>query len=337
MIRATPVAVLDTAEEAVTLNCGASQVAIAQVKFILKSTANTTFVVAIEGLLPGGSVWRSLSCIDMAQLTIVAAGSITLSNSTDYTFVVPDSLGYDQVRLRVVSAVSGSFAADAFGFEAAEIGNRLFPISTTVSNVANTITSTSATALAVGPNGTTNPTLSVNSNTASAATGITIIAAASGSGVAVTATGGTNEALAINAKGTGILSLNTTATGQVYHSLGAMKSCVYGTTLTAIGTSQSSTPTAAQLIGGIITQTGQTGAGAVTLPTGTAISAALPVTPAAGHTFDTVFTNLGGGQTLTITGATGTTVVGEAAVATATSRRLTWQCTAANSWTIYCH
>ena len=133
------------------------------------------------------------------------------------------------------------------------------------------------------------------------------------------------------------LSLNTTATGQVYHSIGAKKAAVFGSTLTALGTTQSSTPTAAELIGGILTQTGQTGAGAFTLPTGTAISAALPVTPAQGHTFQTLFTNLGGGQTITITGATGTTVVGEAAVASATSRMMTWQCTAANTWTIHCH
>lgn len=103
----------------------------------------------------------------------------------------------------------------------------------------------------------------------------------------------------------------------------------------ALGTTQNSTPTAAQLIGGIVTQTGATGAGTVTLPTGTVLSAALP-TAVAGDTFDCIFANVGGGQTLTITaGASGITLVGTAAVPTGKTARLTFVCTAANTWTVY--
>ena len=54
----------------------------------------------------------------------------------------------------------------------------------TDSIVANTITSSSANALAVGPNGVTNPTFNVDASTASAATGFNVKSAAAAGGVA---------------------------------------------------------------------------------------------------------------------------------------------------------
>lgn len=77
-------------------------------------------------------------------------------------------------------------------------------------------TSTSASALAVGPAGATNPTLKVNSNTASAATGMEVVGAAAAGGVNLRAiSSGTNENVAINAKGSGTVTLNPTGTGNV--------------------------------------------------------------------------------------------------------------------------
>ena len=67
-------------------------------------------------------------------------------------------------------------------------------------------------------------------------------------------------------------------------------------TTSAMGTVQSSAPTAAQLLGGFVTQTGVTGAGVVTLPTGTLMSGAMATTPSIGTFFDFWFANLGGGQ-----------------------------------------
>lgn len=105
-------------------------------------------------------------------------------------------------------------------------------------------------------------------------------------------------------------------------------------TTTALGTTQNSTPTAAQLIGGLVTQTGATGAGTVTLPTGTQLSAAL-ATVAVGYSFECIFANLGGAQTLTITGATGSTVIGTAAVGTGKNAQLTFINTGTNTWNVY--
>lgn len=86
----------------------------------------------------------------------------------------------------------------------------------TLASGATTVTVANANALTVGPNGTTNPTLKVNTNTSSAATGIEIVAAAAAAGINVRAiSSGTDENLTINAKGSGTITLNPTATGGI--------------------------------------------------------------------------------------------------------------------------
>lgn len=87
---------------------------------------------------------------------------------------------------------------------------------TTTENSATTIKSTSANALAVGANGTTNPVFNVDASTASVATGLDVKGAAAAAGVAVSVlSSGTNEALTIDAKGSGSVTINGTATGEV--------------------------------------------------------------------------------------------------------------------------
>lgn len=78
------------------------------------------------------------------------------------------------------------------------------------------LTSTSANAIAVGANGSSNPVIKINCNTASQATGIEIVGAAQAGGVAVKAiSSGTNEALTLDAKGSGTVTINGTATGAI--------------------------------------------------------------------------------------------------------------------------
>lgn len=94
------------------------------------------------------------------------------------------------------------------------------PAGTTIAGTtaagATTVTSTSATAFTVGANGATNPVFNVNANTASVATGLTIVGAAAAGGVALTVTSSaTDDNLVINAKGTGTVSINATATGAI--------------------------------------------------------------------------------------------------------------------------
>ncbi len=77
-------------------------------------------------------------------------------------------------------------------------------------------TSTSASALAVGANGATNPVLKVNANTASVATGLDITGAAAAAGLALAViSSGSDENLTVNAKGAGTVTINGTATGAI--------------------------------------------------------------------------------------------------------------------------
>jgi hypothetical protein len=86
----------------------------------------------------------------------------------------------------------------------------------TVAAGVTTITAADTNALTVGPSGATNPTLQVSTNTASAATGIRVFGRAAGAGTTIfTISSGTNEALTMSAKGTGILTLGSTSGGAI--------------------------------------------------------------------------------------------------------------------------
>lgn len=79
-----------------------------------------------------------------------------------------------------------------------------------------TVTSNNASALAVGPNGATNPALKVDGSVASAATGVNVVGRAAGAGASVAViSSGTNENLTIDAKGSGTVTINATGTGAI--------------------------------------------------------------------------------------------------------------------------
>lgn len=78
------------------------------------------------------------------------------------------------------------------------------------------LTSSANPSLAIGPNGATNPSFSINSSVGSAATGLQVIGRAAAAGAdLVVISSGTNENLKIDAKGSGTISLNPTGTGNV--------------------------------------------------------------------------------------------------------------------------
>jgi hypothetical protein len=88
--------------------------------------------------------------------------------------------------------------------------------SSTLTSGAHTITSASASSLAVGLNGSTNPAFVVDSSTASMAAGLSVKGAATGGTVAVaTIDSGSNTNLTINAKGTGTIGIGSASTGAV--------------------------------------------------------------------------------------------------------------------------
>lgn len=218
-------------------------------------------------------------------------------------------------------------------------GATTLPASTTIGgssvSALGVITSTSANALTVGPAGATNPSFNVDASTASAATGINIKSAAAASGVAISVvSSGTDETVTLDAKGAGKIVIGATSTGHVSLGRGSLKPALLSGTITSLGTAQSTTPTAAQLRGGFITQTSATGAGTCTLDTGTNLSTSVAGITV-GDSFQCIYANLGGGQTVTITGATGSTVIGSAAVASGKNATMTFVNTGTNTWNVY--
>ena len=98
-----------------------------------------------------------------------------------------------------------------------------------------TITSVSANALTVGRAGTTNPAFNVDASAATSATGLNVAAAAAAGGLAVSVlSSDTNESLTLDAKGSGTVTLNGTATGAVV--LPAAITIATGATITGTGT-----------------------------------------------------------------------------------------------------
>ncbi len=135
------------------------------------------------------------------------------STTPSFTAESGSNVGSDYQILRYSDA--GSFLGTPLSINRAT-GIVTLESGLTITSGTTTITSASANALAVGRNGATNPTFSVDPSTASSATGINIKSAAAGGGVALSAiSSGTNEDLKLDAKGSGALYLNGTATGGV--------------------------------------------------------------------------------------------------------------------------
>ena len=81
------------------------------------------------------------------------------------------------------------------------------------SATASTISSSSATAFVVGPNGSVNPVLTIVSGS-TFKTGVSLTGAAGGSGAAIAATSNeTNESMTIDAKGSGVVTIGSVSTG----------------------------------------------------------------------------------------------------------------------------
>lgn len=172
------------------------------------STASAATGVKITGAAAGSRAFlAAISSATDEGLSIDAKGSgtIRLGDTSTGSVILSRALTYGGVTLS--NAVTGT-------------GNMVLSASPTItgtlSTANQTITSSSANAFAVGPNGTTNPTVNVITNVASAATGLQIASQAAGGGIALLAlSSGTDESIAINAKGAGSVKLQTVGTGAV--------------------------------------------------------------------------------------------------------------------------
>lgn len=137
-----------------------------------------------------------------ADLTVVSSGTnenlVINAKGSGTVTIAPTSTG--AIALSRNTAVTGTLAVS----------------STSALSGATTVASTSATALTVGANGATNPVVQVDANTASVATGLKVTGAAAASGLALAViSSGTNENLTIDAKGSGTVAINATGTGAI--------------------------------------------------------------------------------------------------------------------------
>jgi len=176
-------------------------------------TVGVTTVAGGPGLLYNTTSGGTLTAVTLSNNgVLVTNGSGVPSVST----TLPSGLSIP------APTITGALTYGGVALSAAVTGTGSMVLSVsptitgTLSSAIHTITSNSASALAVGLNGATNPAFNVDDSTASSATGISIKSFVAGGGVSISAiSSGTNEGLAINAKGSGVISIGNVSTGSV--------------------------------------------------------------------------------------------------------------------------
>lgn len=162
--------------------------------------------------LGGGTTERKL---------IVTGADITLTGSGTnvYTFPSATSTLYGTATGSITSSQLATSLSDETGSGVAVFATSpalVTPALGAATGTSLVLTNTSATGLAVGANGVTNPTLAVDSSTATSATGLLVKSAAATGGLALSVTSsGAAENLTINAKGTGTIGIGSVSTGAV--------------------------------------------------------------------------------------------------------------------------
>lgn len=146
--------------------------------------------------------------IGVAIATSLVAGSNSASNPLTLNAASGNTLATFQQAGSTHMTYSTTGSTDTFGFTGQNLA---------ITGTVNTsIAAGQANAFAVGANGTTNPVLKVDASTASQATGVLLKGAAAAGGMAISVlSSGSNENLTINAKGSGTITLNGTATGGI--------------------------------------------------------------------------------------------------------------------------
>lgn len=204
-------------------------------------------------------------------MSVGNATSITSQTGTGTTFVM--SAG---------PTITGTLTASIGSF------------SSTLGSAAHVITSASATALAVGLNGATNPALVVDASTASQAAGLKVTGAATGGTVALAASdSGSNANLTLNAKGSGTIGIGSVSTGAV--------TITPATTITGAVTLSSALTYGGVTLTNSVSGTGSMALTAGTTFTGTTTAATLVATTLNGNTFTAGTYTLTGAAAKTLT------------------------------------
>lgn len=199
-----------------------------QVIFAIYSAAYSGAGVKLWLKTPGGQ-WVNIAVQDMTQNTSVSAGQINPGANATVLWgaMFPKGMFIDaKISLEAISAGTPTVELNAGEGSSSD----WFSLPIAIASTPQTITSANANALAVGPNGTTNPTLEVDASTSSAATGLKVKSAAAASGLAISViSSGTNENGTLDAKGSGTFTIGAVSTGSVILGAGAALVKVPGT------------------------------------------------------------------------------------------------------------
>lgn len=153
---------------------------------------------------------QTLTVVNLTASNLVFGGETTVDFTTTGNTIIGDTSG----DTLTVNSTSSILADMTFGTSKAVIFRN--SNSTFASTSDGLLVGTMTAGLKVGPNGATNPTLSIVTSTASAATGLQVTSAAAAAGLAIAViSSGTNENLTIDAKGSGTISLGATSTGAI--------------------------------------------------------------------------------------------------------------------------
>jgi hypothetical protein len=153
-----------------------------------------------------GEYWASVLGIGVLQFT---DNGLLIPTGIDLT--VQGGVSFEGA-LNVI----GNFSVATNKFTVAAASGNTTVAGTFAASGAGTFTSSSATSLAVGLTGATNPAFTVDSSTASQVAGLKVTGAATAGTVAVVVTdSGSNASLTVNAKGSGTIGIGSVSTGAV--------------------------------------------------------------------------------------------------------------------------
>ena len=255
---------------------------------ISAASAGTDYV-APGGALGTPSSGTLTNCTGLPNAAVIGLGTAATRNTGTSGTTVPLLDGANTWSAGQTFSAAITYGGVALSNSVTGTGSMALSASPTftgtLNSAAQVITSNSATAFVVGPNGTSNPAYTVVANTASLAAGLRVTGATAAGTVAVDVTSsGANASLSINGKGSGTISIGNVSTG-------------------AITLTRATTMSAALTYGGVTLSNAVTGTGNMVLATSPTLT-----TPALGvATATSVNANQFTTTTSTLNAQTGTT------------------------------